>query len=116
MPFAMAGSRYYGTGETFVFQAVPAGVYVYKWTRTNHFFQLSSRAYLAVGGGGHFAMRIDDELQNGTTARCSTFDNPPLCLTSSDLEHHEGRQDDELNEFEIVALEAWTPVTTGHAL
>lgn len=110
-----AGARYYGTGETFVFKVSSGNVCIYKWARSNSFFQLSSRGYFAVGGGGHFALWIDDELQNGTTAQCSTFKNTPLCQPSQQNQVGKSNEESELIEFEIVALEVWTPVITGHA-
>jgi TLD len=105
-----SGSRYYGTGESFVFAADNSSeIDVYRWARSNHYFQLSSQDFLAVGGGGHFALWIDREITRGSTAQCSTFDNPPL-VSGSDL------VDGLSVDFEIVVLEVWTPVLGGHFL
>lgn len=88
-------SRYYGTGESFVFQAKPHAV-AYKWSphmrnRTD-FFVFGSVDSLAVGGGGHFAIWLDQELARGTSTVCSTFGNP--CLACAE-------------EFKIMNVELW---------
>lgn len=57
----------------------PAGVIVYRWTRKNPYFQLGAERHLAVGGGGGFALWLDDEFR-GTTAASDTFGSPVLCL------------------------------------
>jgi hypothetical protein len=103
-------SRYYGTGESFVFTVdTSSEVHVYRWARSNHFFQLSSHDFMAVGGGGHFALWIDRELARGSTAQCTTYENPPL-VAGNDL-------GDGLSvDFEIVVVEVWTPVLSGHFL
>lgn len=92
---------------------------IFKWTRANTFFQLSSHEHLAIGGGGHFALWIDGELARGTTAKCSTFDNPPL--TASRVRQANDKKgkavdtsDGEMVDFEIVVVEAWSPVLRGH--
>jgi len=57
----------------------PAGVIVYHWTRKNPYFQLGADRHLAVGGGGGFALWLDDEFW-GTSAACDTFGSPVLCV------------------------------------
>lgn len=112
-------TRSYGTGESFVFKLDGDTANVFKWTRANTFFQLSSHEHLAIGGGGHFALWIDGELARGTTAHCPTYDNPPL--TTSRVERANGKKGDDVSsgdgdmvDFEIVVVEAWTPVLRGH--
>jgi TLD len=83
---------------------------VYRWARANHYFQLSSPDFLAVGGGGHFALWVDSEIAHGSTASCSTFENPPLIDSTA------GVTDGLSIDFEIVTLEVWTPVIGGHFL
>lgn len=94
-------AAYYGNGETFVFQlsarAAKEGVDVtgesgsdghyWRWSRKNSYFQHSSvnsdgQKYIAVGGGGHFALLIDEELGSGSSGECETFDSP--CLATTD--------------------------------
>jgi hypothetical protein len=109
-----AALRYYGTGECFVFSANEEStrVSVHRWSRKNSFFQLSAHGFLAVGGGGHFALWIDDDLAFGSTAECSTFDSAPLTVSRADACR---KVDDEGHvEFEIVTMEVWAPVIRRH--
>lgn len=87
--------RYYGTGETFLFQLKPS-MEVYRWsphlkTRTD-FFIFGAVDSLAVGGGGNFGLWLDQELARGTSMGCTTFSNP--CLASAE-------------EFKIMNVELW---------
>lgn len=84
---------FYGTGEMFCWTArTEGGIDIYRWSRKNSYFQCSTPSYLSVGGGGHFALRLDENLQHGSSGACETFDSP--CL-SSDV------------EFQCVVLEVW---------
>ncbi len=95
-------SAFYGTGECFVFRANSHGqVERYPWTGKNNFFQYSGPRFLAVGGGTHFALWLDNELLSGTSGYSETFDNPPLC---TDID---GTMQP-LSEFECVVLEVWS--------
>lgn len=102
-------TRYYGTGECFVFSCKPR-LAVYKWNRINHFFQFSQGNVLAMGGGtgSHYALWVDEDLVAGATAMCTTFDSPPLTLKSGETA--------ERDDFSIVTLEVWTVVPRSHAL
>ncbi|KAJ8906107.1 hypothetical protein NDN08_002606 [Rhodosorus marinus] len=82
---------YYGTGECFVFSVIPK-FEVFRWTRSNSYFQLSNDVHLAMGGGGHFAFWIDSDFLHGTSDESQTFGNHCLCSSV---------------EFECVSLEAW---------
>jgi hypothetical protein len=105
-----AGSRSYGSGESFVFRQAGEDLQVYRWTRANRFFQISSHDHLAIGGGGQFALWLGDDLCYGTTAVCPTFGNPPLTFA-----RRAGPDDRSgLVDFEIVVVEAWVPVPRGH--
>lgn len=101
-----SATRYYGSGESFVFGTVGKDmVQVYKWSRKNSFFQFTSSNFLAIGGGAgsHFALWVDEDLFMGTTSTCSTFDSPPLTNLNGD-----GSGDsDSCTEFKIVSLEVW---------
>lgn len=115
--FSLAGTRSYGSGECFVFRLEEQDVDVFKWTRANNFFQLSSHEHLAIGGGGHFALWVDDDLAYGTTAECSTFGSPPLTSgrrRGASKEESAVIDKGKLVDFEIVVVEAWTPVLRGH--
>lgn len=62
--------EYYGNGETFVFTICPE-FKAYKWSRRNSFFQLGSTESIAVGGGGSFAMFLDEMCTyNGSSGIC----------------------------------------------
>lgn len=122
---------YYGAGQTFVFSfhnnTIPKAqrnkdvskFKVYRWTHENKFFQNVTDTYVAVGGGGAFAVYLvsaylrvgvvcahsqkllqmrwcsaqDSELFVGSSGPCGTFGSP--CLASG-------------ADFECYALELWT--------
>ena len=105
------GTRYYGTGESFVFTCVPAagaqpvavagsvdpaepltGVRIFKWSGRNAYFQLGQADALAVGGGGAYALKMDDDLAQGLSGECDTFASP--CLATAP-------------EFDILHVELW---------
>lgn len=102
-PWKSSSTRYYGTGESFVFGTDgPNIAKVYKWSRANSFFQFTSHSFLAIGGGAgsHFALWIDEDLLMGTTSACSTFASPPLTDPSD-------KDASSCMEFKIVSLEVW---------
>lgn len=43
-------SRYYGTGESFLFTLKPKSQ-IYKWTKKNSFFMYSTSSFISFGGG-----------------------------------------------------------------
>ncbi|KAG2432902.1 hypothetical protein HXX76_008633 [Chlamydomonas incerta] len=87
--------RYYGSGETFVFQLEPYRV-AYPWRSMskdkNDFFQYGTPECLAVGGLGHFAIWVDADLLQGSSGTCGTFGSP--CLAHSE-------------EFKVHMVEMW---------
>jgi len=88
----------FGTGESFVFNCLPGGtVRAYRWTGgQDSLFQLcpaGSSAYLAVGGGGAHALRLESDLASGASGLCATFGSPPL------LGNGDG--------FQVSAVEVW---------
>lgn len=91
--------RFYGSGETFVFQLEPHRL-MWRWNSLSHvkndFFQYSTPSCLALGGDGHFALHLDQELLQGSSGLCGTFGSP--CLSSSE-------------EFRIALMEVWQPVS-----
>lgn len=98
---------YYGSGESFCWKAQDGGsdggesVNVYTWSRRNKYFQCSTAGYVALGGGGHFALRLDDDLMRGSSGACETYGSP--CLASGE-------------EFECVVLELWAVETARGSL
>uniref|UniRef100_A0A8C4SI63 TBC1 domain family member 24 n=2 Tax=Erpetoichthys calabaricus TaxID=27687 RepID=A0A8C4SI63_ERPCA len=60
-------------------------------SKTASMFMAGSLDFILVGGGDGNALYIDADLNYGRTARCTTFDSPPLCSET----------------FQIAVLEAW---------
>lgn len=87
--------RFYGTGESFVFQLEPQMVY-YPWKRghkiRNDYFMFGSPDSIGIGGSGHFALWLDGDLLYGHSGVCDTFGSPSLASKE---------------EFKILVLELW---------
>jgi len=69
-------SGFFGSGETFVFKIdidEIRDIQKFSWSGTNEFFQTCSPSHLAVGGGGHFAICLDNDLLHCTSGPCKTF-------------------------------------------
>ncbi|CAK5271928.1 unnamed protein product [Mycena citricolor] len=93
---------YYGGGESFLWRYSPsAGKFnVYKWTGRNDYVALCEDGFISFGGGdGHYGLYLDDSLFDGSSARCPTFDNDPLCSGSPSKSRNV--------DFECVGLEVW---------
>ncbi|UPR00937.1 TLD domain-containing protein [Chloropicon primus] len=92
--------KFYGTGETFVFKLEPeAEAAAYHWDQKEHskeernnFFMFSTDDCIAVGGGGHFALWLDEDLLYGNSCKSKTFNND--CLSSSEV-------------FQVLNIEVW---------
>merc|ERR1712144_180709 len=91
--------KFYGTGETFVFRLEP-DIQFYQWNQRDHseekrnnFFMFSTDDCIAVGGGGHFALWLDEDLLYGNSSKCQTFNNS--CLASSEV-------------FQVLNIEVWS--------
>lgn len=88
--------HFFGNGESFIFSLYPKET-KYSWRLGNRsMFQLRKENSIAVGGGtsGGFGFWLDQELLNGTTEPCETFENEPLVPSSKD--------------FSCVLVEAYT--------
>jgi hypothetical protein len=69
---------YYGTGECFLFTLYPS-FNVYPWSQLNEYFIYSKEDTIALGGGsGKFALWLDQDLMQGSSAPCETFLNSTL--------------------------------------
>ncbi|KAJ7153463.1 TLD-domain-containing protein [Mycena crocata] len=93
---------YYGGGESFLWRYLPSSAKfdVYKWTGKNEYVALCEDGFISFGGGdGHYGLYLDDTLFDGSSARCPTFENEPLCSGAI-------RKDGNVN-FECVGLEVW---------
>ncbi len=93
------GAAFYGSCQASLFKIDKNSneVFVYNWTGHNRYVQVCDihAKLLAFGGGGKdgsFGLCVEDDFSVGTTGRCETFDNDPLC--------EEGR-------FEILNVECW---------
>uniref|UniRef100_F1KQI5 TBC1 domain family member 24 n=1 Tax=Ascaris suum TaxID=6253 RepID=F1KQI5_ASCSU len=83
-----ARSRYFGTGESFVWKVdVESGqLCVYTWVGNRghcadncpQMFMAADDKSLVIGSGGGDAIAIRDELYRGISSACSTFGSPPL--------------------------------------
>lgn len=75
--------KYYGTnGSTTVFTFNDGTLRTFKWSYMNDYFITSSRENgIGIGGGGNYAIYLDNDLYNGTSGPCQTFNSP--CLASS---------------------------------
>ncbi|KAH9852854.1 TLD-domain-containing protein [Lenzites betulinus] len=92
---------YYGSGESFLWRLVGSeSVRVFKWTGKNDYVALCESDYISFGGGdGLYGLWLDETLSDGSSARCITFDNEPLCSV--------GARQGATTKFECVGLEVW---------
>ncbi|KAL5753530.1 hypothetical protein ACOSP7_021750 [Xanthoceras sorbifolium] len=84
--------KYQGTNSTFVFTNTPGHPVIFRPTGANRYFTLCSTDFLAIGGGGHFALYLDGDLLNGSSSVSETYGNP--CLAHSE-------------DFEVKEVELW---------
>ncbi|KAL2332766.1 hypothetical protein Fmac_013979 [Flemingia macrophylla] len=84
--------KYQGTNNTFVFTDISGHPVIYRPTGVNRYFTLCNTDYLAIGGGGHFALYLDGDLLNGSSSVSETYGNP--CLANS-------------QDFEVKEVELW---------
>ncbi|CAN4095665.1 unnamed protein product [Withania somnifera] len=87
-----AKRKYQGTIQSFVFTTVYGEPRLFRPTGANRYFYICMNEFLAIGGGGHFALCLDGDLLSGNSGPCDTFGN--LCLA-----HDE--------EFELKNVELW---------
>jgi len=126
---------FYGRGETFLFELLPMGhlpplldgsappqvsVCAYRWSGADDLFVCSAHDFLAVGGGGgHYGLRLDSDLQHGRSGASATFNSPPLGFSplppkacalplsrSADGAAQVSQGDSRF--FELAAVEVWS--------
>ncbi|TRM61208.1 TLD-domain-containing protein [Schizophyllum amplum] len=75
------GQGFYGGGESFLWKKTDGGkCRVFRWTGKNDYVTLCEPEYISFGGGdGQYGIWLDESLFDGSSARCPTFDNDPLC-------------------------------------
>ncbi|KAL3630185.1 hypothetical protein CASFOL_023169 [Castilleja foliolosa] len=84
--------RYQGSNNSFVFTNISGHPLIFRPTGINRYFVLCSTEYLAMGGGGHFALYLDGDLLSGSSSSSETYHNP--CLAHS-------------QDFEVKEVELW---------
>ncbi|CAN4075671.1 unnamed protein product [Withania somnifera] len=84
--------RYQGTNNSFVFSNVSGQPVIFRPTGVNRYFTVCSMEYLALGGGGHFALYLDGDLLTGSSATSETYGNSCLAHTE---------------DFEVKEVELW---------
>ncbi|XP_034685225.1 oxidation resistance protein 1 isoform X1 [Vitis riparia] len=87
-----AKRKYQGTNQAFVFTTIYGEPRLFRPTGANRYFYLCLNDLLALGGGGNFALCLDEDLLSGTSGPCETFGN--LCLAHNP-------------EFELKNVELW---------
>jgi len=91
---------YYGSGESFLWRYIDGHLDVFKWTGKNEYVALCEPKFLSFGGGdSRYGLYLDDTLLDGSSARCPTFENEPLCSP--------GSKTGGSVMFECVGLEVW---------
>ncbi|GJM86884.1 hypothetical protein PR202_ga02783 [Eleusine coracana subsp. coracana] len=76
-----SAKKYQGTNNCFVFTNLHNRPMIYRPTGANNYFTVCSTDYLALGGGGHFALYLDGDLLTGSSSNSETFNND--CLSDS---------------------------------
>eukprot|EP00045_Choanoeca_perplexa_P008686 m.81759 g.81759 ORF g.81759 m.81759 type:complete len:606 (-) comp14578_c1_seq1:123-1940(-) len=84
--------KFYGNGKSFLFRLAPS-IEFFKWTAANSYVLMGNKDSLVVGGGGGFAIWLDEGFDNGSSNPSTAFNNP--CLASSE-------------QFKIHDVEVWT--------
>ncbi|KAL4561182.1 hypothetical protein LXL04_033345 [Taraxacum kok-saghyz] len=70
--------KYQGTYETFVFTTLYGPPRLFRPTGANRYFYMCLNDMLAIGGGGNFALCLDEDLLQGTSGSSETFGNQCL--------------------------------------
>ena len=72
-------------------------VAVYRWSGLNDYFMFTGAdpPFIAMGGGGAFAWRLDASLRFGSSGECSTYQSPAMATTK---------------DFQAILFEVWCPV------
>jgi len=82
-PLKAANDKYFGSGTNCVFSFKSGTL---EWFPSSHkntyFLNISPTKALGIGGGGAFALKVDEDLNNGSSGPCETFSSP--CLASGE--------------------------------
>ncbi|XP_057249434.1 uncharacterized protein LOC104887873 isoform X2 [Beta vulgaris subsp. vulgaris] len=74
--------KYQGTNHSFVFTTKFGAPRLFRATGANRYFYLCLNDLLAFGGGGNFALSLDEDLLAGSSGPCQTFGNTCLAHDS----------------------------------
>ena len=85
-------SRFYGSGESFVFSLFPH-YECFKWSQINNYFVSSTDNEIVIGGGGASAIWIDSKMASAYSGECETFSSPSLTTEPN---------------FNILDIEVWS--------
>ncbi|KAK9949601.1 hypothetical protein M0R45_005118 [Rubus argutus] len=91
-PLRPTNKKYQGTNDSFVFTNTPGHPVMYRPTGANRYFTLCATDFLAIGGGGHFALYLNSDLLSGSSSVSETYGNP--CLAHSE-------------DFDVKEVELW---------
>ncbi|KIJ34527.1 hypothetical protein M422DRAFT_180687, partial [Sphaerobolus stellatus SS14] len=70
-------------------------------TDKNEYIALCDTGYISFGGwDGKYGLYLDANLMDGSSARCSTFNNRVLCSSV-------GQDESKTVDFECVGIEVW---------
>jgi len=83
-------NKYYGTGESFLFNLFPNDKF-YHWSQKNKYFMCSRPEFFAVGGP-QFGLWIRSDFEDGSSDVSETFDSEGLASS---------------NQFKIMRVEVW---------
>ncbi|KAL9241534.1 hypothetical protein vseg_015638 [Gypsophila vaccaria] len=74
--------KYQGSVSSFLFTDAHGQPAIYHPTGSNRYYTLCSPDFLALGGGRHFALYLDNDLVMGSSAASETYGNPCLALSA----------------------------------
>lgn len=85
-----AKPKFQGTHDSFVFTNADTNFGLFHPTGLNRYYFLWTNDMLAIGGGGAFALRLDEDLMRGSSGLSETFGNCRLSYTEEfDIRHVE---------------------------
>ncbi|ONK70832.1 uncharacterized protein A4U43_C04F1990 [Asparagus officinalis] len=84
--------KYQGSNKTFVFTTIYGEPRLFRATGANRYYYMCVNDLLAFGGGGSFALCLEEDLLHGSSGPSETFGN--LCLAHNP-------------EFELKNVEVW---------
>jgi hypothetical protein len=76
---------YTGTGECFVFKCKPGPFRTFTWSFGDPYFMMCTATSLVMGGGGGFAIRLDNHFKGYSTS-CETFNTSGPLTKSENFE------------------------------